>query len=360
MIRAELYETVYLLIVLFATIIVAFKYSYYPQKRLFNNCEENPLVSIILCVLLILFIGTRPVSFVFSDMAGYYYHWDDWDRAAFGPYRFSWDEQNIIFDNLRVFLSSQQVPVEVFFMLISLIYFGAMWWACRRIFPKDSLFAFLVCLAAFSTFSYGTNGIKAGSAASVFLLALAFSEKKYISYLLAFVSVGFHHSMIVVAVCYVIVSIYKNPKFFITLWLICLILAIAHVTYFQSMFNSIVDDQGQMYLSKQLFGKGLRVDFIFYSAIPIVIGCYAVFKKRINSKRYNLLLNLYLLTNSVWLLCMYAEFTNRIAYLSWFMYPIVLIYPFLKEQWGNNQYKFAGRISLAHIAFTMFMAFIYY
>ena len=58
---------------------------------------------------------------------------------------------------------------------------------------------------------------------------------------------------------------------------------------------------------------------------------------------------------------MYAEFTNRIAYLSWFMYPIVLIYPCyaIKDKLHplvlNRQ-----KIVLCHLAFTLFMDLVYY
>ena len=69
---------------------------------------------------------------------------------------------------------------------------------------------------------------------------------------------------------------------------------------------------------------------------------------------------MYLMTNAIWMLCMYAEFTNRIAYLSWFQYPVVLIYPFLKEQWGVNQYPLVKKIAYGHLVFTLFMELVFY
>ena len=33
----------------------------------------------------------------------------------------------------------------------------------------------------------------------------------------------------------------------------------------------------------------------------------------------------------------YAAYTNRIAYLSWFLMPVVLIFPLLKEKIYKNQ-----------------------
>ena len=75
---------------------------------------------------------------------------------------------------------------------------------------------------------------------------------------------------------------------------------------------------------------------------------------------YRDLIHLYICINGIWMLCMYAEFTNRIAYLSWFLYPIVIIYPFIHENLGHNKYKVFGKTILYHLAFTLFMSLIYY
>ena len=106
---------------------------------------------------------------------------------------------------------------------------------------------------------------------------------------------------------------------------------------------------------------GFRIDFVIYSAMPILVGYWAVYKKKLQlSKIYTCLLNLYMVLNGTWMLCMYANFTNRIAYLSWFLYPIVLIYPYLNENWGPTRYKDFSKVMLAHLGFTLFMKFVYY
>ena len=109
-----------------------------------------------------------------------------------------------------------------------------------------------------------------------------------------------------------------------------------HITFFQDIFASLTDEQGAGYLITEDFGPywddviRFRPDFVLYSSVPVVMGFFLLLKKRIVSSTYNFLLNFYLVTNSVWMLCMYAKFTNRIAYLSWFVYPILLIYPYIK------------------------------
>jgi hypothetical protein len=95
--------------------------------------------------------------------------------------------------------------------------------------------------------------------------------------------------------------------------------------------------------------------------MPVLVGWYVEFKKQLEvSDMYRNLLNLYLCLNGIWMLCMYASFTNRIAYLSWFLYPIVLIYPFLQEDWGEDRYQKFSYVMLAHLGFTLFMNVIYY
>ena len=105
---------------------------------------------------------------------------------------------------------------------------------------------------------------------------------------------------------------------------------------------------------------GFRIDFILYSFVPILVGWIAVLKKRIESRVYLFILNIYTFINGIWLLCIYATFTNRIAYLSWGLYPILLIYPFLKEDWGDGQYKIFKWVAYGHLGFTLFMNLVYY
>ena len=40
--------------------------------------------------------------------------------------------------------------------------------------------------------------------------------------------------------------------------------------------------------------------------------------------------------------------------------PIVLIYPYLNENWGHTRYKDFSKVMLAHLGFTLFMKFIFY
>ena len=383
-IPALLYQTIYLIVVTILTIVTLITYtgkSYIVKSHIVKSHTGKVHIrqstipsgknnisfvfSILFLVFIVFYIGLRPLSWVFADMMEYN---DAYYRLSSPQFKFSWEEENVLFKNMMMFLSSKGFSSKTFFVIIAAIYFCGIFYAFFKLFPKDVLASFLVYLAAFSTFSYGTNGIKAGAAASLFLIAIAMNnrEKKLWTIVFLFLSWGFHHSMVLPIVSFVVCKFVKKPKWFFYFWFFCFLLALFHVTVFQDLFGSWVDEKDASYLIN-ISGKtikyslmgGFRIDFILYGAVPVIIGWVAVYRKKIVSQKYYFLLNLYTFINAIWMLCMYAEFTNRIAYLSWFMYPVVLIYPFLREQWGHGQYRTFRWVAYGQLAFTLFMSFIY-
>jgi len=352
---ATLYFDIYLLVISLLTIIVCQRYN---QRSLIDYQRNNTslkLLSWILCVFMILFIGFRPLHSVFLDMWNY----NDYYNFLLGsPFEFDWSTDNLIFDNWFAYMASRNIPITYVFVLFATVYFSAMLIACQKFFPNDTLLSFLVYLAAFSTFSYGTNGLKAGMAASVFLVALAYQDKKLISIIIAVLSYGLHHSMMLVVSAYLIVLIINNSKFYFYFWIFCFIMGMLHVTYFQHMFAGFTDEHGAEYLLNER--HAFRIDFIIYSSIPVYIGYLMKYRHNVSVKYYDTILNLYLLTNSIWMLCIYSEFPNRIAYLSWFLYPIVLLYPFVNVLWSNRQAIYLKCVVYGHLAFTLFMIYFYY
>ena len=363
MIPASLYQTIYLIIITIISLVVFMQY----QKRrgeIFYRHKGSDVFSIILLTCLVLFIGMRPISAkYFTDTANYVVYYN----SMFDGARFYLDlnTENKIFDNLFSWWGSEQLGYNSFFFLITTIYFVCSYIGVKRLFPNHILAAYLVFLAAFSTFSYATNGIKAGAATSLFILALGYRENLKICIPLVLVSWGFHHSMIMVVAALLVTLFVKNPKIYFIAWFFCFLLAAAHISFFADFFSRFTTEHGADYLlsngSDDGTKGGFRIDFIMYSAVPVVVGWYAIFKKGVKlSNLYKSLLNLYLCLNGIWMLCMYASYTNRIAYLSWFIYPIVLIYPFLQEDWGKNRYRTFSIVMLGHLGFTLFMNLVYY
>lgn len=353
MIPAYLYKYIYLLLVTVLTLAVV-------KYRRSLKVTESIIGSALLCLFMVLFIGFRPVSIYFVDMVNYA-NW--WGETWWG---FNWEAENLLFDNLYQYMGSIFPDGTVFFVLMATIYFIGMLVVCRKLFPANTLIVFLVCLAAFSTFSYGTNGIKAGAAASLFLVALAYRDKMWLSIIFLLLSWGFHHSMQVSVAAYALTLVFKNEKWYFYGWLFCLLMAVAHISFFQELFAGMTDESGTGYLNwdtnDDWGGKrGFRLDFVIYSAMPVVMGYYVKFKYQLEDRLYDTILYMYLTCNGIWMLCMYAQFTNRIAYLSWFMYPILLVYPCYAIVDKNHPLVLVRqKVVLLHLAFTLFMVLIYY
>lgn len=156
---------------------------------------------------------------------------------------------------------------------------------------------------------------------------------------------------------------YKNTKFYLYCWLFSIVLSVsiggALETYFASL-NVVDDERFSSYLlnknfSDQFSYTGFRWDFLLYSVMPIWLGWYVVIKRKIYNDQYLLLLHTYLLSNAFWIMLIRASFSNRFAYLSWFMYPIVLAYPLLiLPVWRCNRRKIVI-ILMAHYMFTYLM-----
>lgn len=357
----EYYQPIYLTLVTFITIYQCMYYRGGNYDILINRSVVSPVPSLLCVIALTFFIGLRPKAGCFIDSNNYiaFYNF-----IAGKSFHFNWSAENFLFDNLFAWMAGNKLGWHFFFLVIACIYFIGTWVACRKLFPKDALVAFLVFLAAFSTFSYGTNGIKAGAAAALFLIAVAYYENKLMAVLFLVLSLGFHHSMTLPIGAFILSYFYKNTKVYFIAWMFCLLMSFLHISYFQNLLAGMADERGADYLmtsGKNWGGRsGFRFDFVIYSAMPVLVGYWAIFRKQIQSRTYEFILSIYLITNGVWMLCMYANFTNRIAYLSWFLYPFVLIYPYLNEDWGENKYRVFSWVAALHLLFTLFMTIIYY
>ena len=208
MISSVYYHLLYIIVVVLLSILTLYSYSSYTQSRLVKAEKYRFDGTVFLMLLLVVYIGVRnPYNIIFQDTVWYTWFYEH----HFGdPYVWNWDftDGNFMFLNIYYGMSSARIPLVYFYILIAFIYYGFIWWSCRRLFPHDTLTVFVVYLAAFSTYSYSVNGIKAGVAMTSFLVALAmYKEKKRILMLLfLLLSHSFHHSMIMpiaaLIVCY--------------------------------------------------------------------------------------------------------------------------------------------------------------
>lgn len=250
-------------------------------------------------------------------------------------------------------------------MVIALFYILCMSIAAYRWMPKHFLIAIIFLFTAFSFWGYATNGIRNGMATSIAMLGLSFfcrtRKEMIIGYALLILASLTHKSCMLTIVAATGALFLKNTKINISFWLFCILLSLLFQEQFKESFSWMIDDSRMAnYLnqevSEDMFSQtGFRWDFLLYSSLPIVIGWFVISKKKIKDKTYAFILHTYIFTNAFWILINTAAYSNRFAYLSWFLYPIVLIYPFCKFKFLKNQSILLGLLLIIMTAFTYIM-----
>lgn len=358
MIPALLYSPIFYNLLLVLTLITAYQLYFNLSVVRVNRVKvENEKWTWLLAVLLTVFIGFRPVSGVFVDTTTY--------AGLFSIYQSSeLSEITLVNDDylfsMLMFYCSKIMSVSWFFFILAAIYICCSLWALRRIFPNNVWVAFLLFIGAFSFFAYGTNGLRNGIAASLFILGLSYANKKWLALIVMVIAVGMHKAMMLPLFAFVVSLLYRNSKFYIVLWLITIPVSLVSGEFWENLFGGLGFDDRLTYITTKadpdaFSSTGFRWDFLLYSAVPIAVGYYVLFRRQVSSVFYSYLLNTYIISNAFWILVISANFSNRFAYLSWFLYPVVLLYPFLKFPLWKNQYNKVALVLVLHFAFSYVM-----
>ncbi len=312
-------------------------------------------------VLLLLYIGLRPVSGrYFTDMKTYAYIFDSY-RVG-GEIRGEGDLGFAYF----TYYSAKLITRDAYFFVCAVLYIVPLFWASKRWFPNHYFFAFLMLICSFSFYTYGVNGIRNGIATSFVILGLSY-DKKYISMAFWFMlGVLFHKTMLLPVAVFVIASIYKNIKAYFIFWVLSIILSSTMGGIWIALFTSLGfgdnDRMGSYLTDAPDTGKfssvGFRWDFLIYSAIPIIMGYIYVYKMDYKDSTYHKILSTYLLSNAFWIMIIRANFSNRFAYLSWFLMAVVIFYPVLKTLFWKDQFKKIGYMMVAYYMITYILLII--
>lgn len=309
---------------------------------------------------LILWLGLRPVSWAFGDTGNY-------ARTYLSiPYMNYEVSSDPFFYGLMKSFALAGIDVHLWFFLIEAVYIGGSLYAVYKLFPYRTSLALAVVLSSFSFYSYGVNGIRNGMACAMVLMALPFlKNKKYLPFgILALLAFNTHSSVALPLAALGLASVYKNTKIYFYGWMVCIVLAVVAGGTFENLFiHQDVIDTGfdASYYNNEntdmsLFShRGFRYDFLLYSCVPIGVGYYFVIKQKWNNAWYKILLNTYIICNSVWVLVNQNWLSNRIAYLSWFMYGYVLMYPLLMCSMIKNRDKKVKLAVLGNAGFSYFM-----
>ena len=337
-----LYSTVYLILVF---VLISLRMN----SRNLLIADEDPVVSIrntwILGIFFIIFFGTRPTSGVYmTDTAGYV---GFYENILSGAYRveYNWEHPGeILWLIIQNEMATMGSSVPMWLSVVAFLYVGANIIGTRLMFPRHTYVVFLFYVTFFLFYSGGTNGIRNADAYSLVFLAIALYQTsvklKYI-YIVILCIMGYYiHTSVIILITAFVLSIYiiKNTRTALLIWFIAIIMSLVAGNYLAGFASGwLDDDRASRYLD---YGTELanttedvikfRWDFLLFSALPIFIGWYTTVKLQIENRFYQILLNTYIIANSVWIVFMYAAFTNRFAMLSWCIYPYVTCYPFLK------------------------------
>ena len=361
------YAQIHYIIVFVISIITTLFYLSSENHRIHNNVYGR-IFAVLLFIVITIFWGFRPTnSTLFGDTWLYAYSYEN----LFDDYNSQTAQTEWLWNGLNYFCHYIGFSTSVFFVVIELLYVGLMLWACQRLMGNNLWVSFLFCVTSFSFLSYGVNGIRNGLACSFFLLAIAFlnNQKKW-NYILSGVFVlaacCIHISSIIPTVALLLSFIFiRDPKKTILVWIVSIILSlvfgniliqiIPNFGFDTSRFDNYIAAGSNSQLMEKFSSGGFRFDFLLYSSMPILMVWYVTIKRNFIDLTYNIIANTYIFANAFWIIVIRAAYSNRFAYLSWFLYPLVIAYPLLRMNIWKDQDRKSALILFAYSSFTFIM-----
>ena len=319
----------------------------------------------VFAIILILYIGLRPISDQFGDTVNYAREFTDVQN---GVKVLTWKWYGEWLYNVLVTWFAKVGTVHHLFLTCAALYVGTLWLAMRRMFSSYYYIPFLVILCMFTFWNYGVNGVRNGVGASLFILAITYVNNIPLMLFIAFLAIGFHTSVYLLIACAVLAWFVKNSYYYLAGWIAAIPISYVlgnRIQAYMAGFSLFgVSDERlsryMVYTEEQMISDGLivemyfRWDYILYSAIAVAVGYYFVFRRNFKDEYYHWIYNTFLLTNAMWILVIRAAYSNRFAQISWFIMPIVLIYPFMKKRFWINHEKMLGYAILAFYAFAFY------
>lgn len=341
------------------------------QQKILRT-ESSPMqgMALLLTLAIAFFIGLRRSNAIFGDM-GMYRHTYENVLAGYSPMSL---HTEWLWDNFMYFCKSIGFNSTEFFLIVDIVYFFCMFICALLLMRRNLWIAMMFFFTAFSTYSFGTNGIRNGMSSSIELVAitlLTMGKTKHVpAFILMFIAFSIHRSTILPSAA-AIASLYfiKDTKTAIRFWIASIGISLVAGPLVEQFFAALgFDDRMSNYASSNreegsmgdFSQSGFRWDFLLYSAAPVAMIWYVTRYRKFTDKAYIFIANIYLLCNAFWVMVIRSAFSNRFAYLSWFIYPIVMAYPLLRMNIWKDQDRKTALIFFLYSGFTFFMFFIYY
>ena len=327
-----------------------------------NIVSMNAVWGILFTLLLIFYMGLRPISSVFGDTVNYATGFFNIQRSP-QPFTWEWHTEWLFYNLMGWF--AKYSDIHAFFLLCAFIYVGSLWLAMQRIFKSYYYIPLLVVFGMFTFWNYGVNGIRNGLGASAFILAMTYINHLPIAIALCAIAIGFHNSCLLIAGAALLAWFIKSSYLYLLAWIGCVGASYAVGGRIQSYLATIglfgEDERFSAYLTgSNMVGElvqmsmTFRWDFLIYSAMGVFVGYYFIFRRNFRDEYYHWLYNTFLITNAFWVLVIRAAYSNRFAQISWFIMPVILIYPFMKQRFWQNHEKILGAALLVFYAFAFY------
>ncbi len=343
----------FLLLVVFAVLLTSVQSELTDEK----NIRSKEIFGKFILLFVILYLGLRPISAWFGDMIIYNIEFQDYVNGA--PFDI---KKDFIFECMKFFYA-KYLNAETFFFTCAFLYVFLLYVAAKKMFKDYWFYAFLMFIVAFTFWAYGTNGIRNGLATSVFIYAIS-RDKKASIVLLLIVTYFVHKGMLIPILAFIITNYYSNSKAYLSFWIFAIPLSFVVGGFFETFFLGLGfgDEKLTTYLGS--FNQasegvelvaGFRWDFLLYSASGAFAGWFFIVKKGFQDVLYQRIFNTYLIANGIWILIIRANYSNRFAFLSWFLLGLVIIYPLLKSRIYTKQHIVIVRIVIIYFSFCYLM-----
>lgn len=318
------------------------------------------LFPFIICIVFAIWLGFRPISgAAFGDTANYAY---EYGLKGVHDVQIDWHSE-WIWQWLIVGCKSAGLSVHIFFLIVELIYVLTAFFAAKRFMPSDPMLGLLFVMGSLMFFTFGVNGLRNGMACHIVLLAISLLlDDKYVTgFVLCLVAFGIHRSTALPIVAIVVAILgFRDFRYAMAFWFISIFISIIAGNAVSDFFSNLgFDDRITQYAQikdiNMFSRKGFRWDFLLYSAVPVFWGWFICVYRKIRDNWYNAICMVYCLCNSFWIMVIRSAYSNRFAYLSWFIYPIVIAYPLVNLPVWEDQDRKTGWILLAYVGFTAFM-----
>lgn len=318
--------------------------------------HESKTPGMVLAILSIVYIGLRPTHLYLDSML----YMQIFELVQTGQWRelpmvgseWLWSGIELLF--------IRHSDCQMWYLLIAFVYVWGQVEACRKWFPNHFTTAIIFMLTAMSFWAYATNGIRNGMAVSVVLWGFALlgnsTPRKVVGFAVASLGIFIHTSVALTIIMAFACLWLPNYKTCLYIWVACFLISIPFSSTLVSALNFINFDERIAYYQNydgSFADTTYRWDFVVYSVIPIVLGWYAIVRRGMRDAAYEFILSTYALTNAFWVIINTISYSNRFAYLSWFLYPFLLVWPLTGERFIKRQGVVAA---LALIAFASFNA----